>query len=36
MPVLVLPGVRVCVDGFASNLDAAEWWKDLACATRRC
>jgi hypothetical protein len=32
MPVLVLPGVRVCVDGFSTDIDAAEWWKDLGVA----
>ncbi len=33
MPVLVLPGgVRVCVDAFAADIDALEWWKDLAVA----
>ncbi len=32
MPVLVLPGVRVCVDGLSTDTDAAEWFKDLAVA----
>jgi hypothetical protein len=32
MPVLVLPGVRVCVDGFSADIDASEWWKDLSVA----
>ncbi len=32
MPVLVLPGVRVCVDGLSTDIDAAEWWKDLGVA----
>jgi hypothetical protein len=32
MPVLVLPGVRVCVDGLSADIDASEWWKDLAVA----
>ncbi len=32
-PVLVLPGgVRICVDGFAADIDAVEWFKDLAVA----
>ncbi len=32
-PVLVLPGgVRICTDTFAADIDAVEWWKDLAVA----
>ncbi len=32
-PVLVLPGgVRIYTDVFGADIDAVEWWKDLAVA----
>ncbi len=30
--VLVLPGVRVCVDASSTDVDAARWWHELGVA----
>ncbi len=29
VPVLVLPGVRLCVDAFSVGEDAAKWWYEV-------
>jgi hypothetical protein len=32
MAVLVLPGVRLCVDPASTDVDAARWWHELGVA----